>query len=110
MAKTAVHPEFLGEAALDRRIHGLTLPGMGAARIGPKKRPQAFRCTALLKQQFARPVEDEQRKGSVENAVAVVTGALVEVADLAVGLIHENEGLPFVGDDRAAEPGRVNHG
>src|SRR6266481_2908549 len=46
----AAQPEFLIQAAVDRRLHGLGAARMAAAAIRPIQRPQAFECRPLLQQ------------------------------------------------------------
>src|ERR1700722_8383160 len=56
----AAHAQFLVQAPLDGRIHALRAPWMAAATIGPVQWPQALGGRALLQQEFAPGVENEQ--------------------------------------------------
>ena len=62
----ASHPHLLHEAAGGGLLHGLAVLGMTAAGVGPQAGGVVFRQGALLEQQFALRVKDEDGEGAVE--------------------------------------------
>ena len=52
---------------------------------------------ALLQQQLAGLVEDQQRESPVQHPRAAVAPGLAEMSDLAVGLVHQDERLGIRG-------------
>jgi hypothetical protein len=64
---------------------------VAAAAVRPVERPESFLGAATLYQHLAFIVEDEQRKGAMQQAVAVMALVLVEVAYFDVVLIHQDE-------------------
>ena len=77
------------------------LRGWLQQELDQKSGHRRFSAAALLQEELTRGVEDEERKGAVQHAVAVVALALAEVADFAVGLVDQDEGLLLAGDDPA---------
>src|SRR2546429_1294058 len=87
------HPQLLAQAAVNRRLQALGAPRMTAAAVRPVKRPQPLRGGPLLQQQLANFVEDQQRERPVQDAPARVALRPAEMADLAVGIVHEDQRL-----------------
>src|SRR5205807_197304 len=87
------HPQLLAQAAVNRRLQALGAPRMTAAAVRPVKRPQPLRGGPLLQQQLASFVEDQQRERPVQDAPTRVALRPAEMADLAVGIVHEDQRL-----------------
>jgi hypothetical protein len=83
--------QLLMEAPVNCRLHGLGASRMTADAVGPVSRPEPFRRRSLLQQQLAGVIEDQQRKGAMQDASALVALSLAQVADLAVGVIHQDQ-------------------
>jgi len=79
------------QATVDRRRQSLKTARMAVATVRPVKRPQALRRRALLQQQLALVVEDQQGEGAMQNTSTLMACRLVQVADLTVGFIHQDE-------------------
>ncbi len=90
MQRTA-QAQLLVEAPVDSRLHGLGASGMTAAAVRPESRPELFRRRSPLQQQLTGVIEDQQRKGAMQNSAPLVALSLAHVADLAVGFIHQNQ-------------------
>src|SRR5580700_2233344 len=104
--------KLLLQTAVDRRLHSLGPTRMAAATVRPVQRPEPLGRRALLQQQLAVSIEDQQRKGAMQNAVTTMTLSLAQVADFAVGFIHQDEQFGLWRDVvRAAEtvPNFVHH-
>ena len=64
---------------------------------------------ALLQQQFALAIQDERREGPMQDAGAVVAGALVERTHGFVFGIDQNEPFGFRRDDLVLVLGEGGH-
>src|SRR3984885_1855945 len=79
------------QATMDRRRQSLRAARMATATVRPVKRPQALRRRALLQQQLALVVENQQGEGAMQHTRALMACRLVQVAELAVGGVHQDE-------------------
>jgi hypothetical protein len=66
---------------------------MAAAAVGPVQRPEPFSGRALLQQQLAVPIKNQQRKRPMQYAAAGVTVGAVQMADFSVGMVYEYQRL-----------------
>src|SRR6202034_806700 len=85
--------ELLAQPAVDGGLHGLTTPRMAAAAVRPVQRPEPLGGGALLQQQLLPAVEDQQRKGAVQDTLTGMAARLVQVSQFAIGAVHENQRL-----------------
>src|ERR1700679_1150391 len=80
----AGYPELLAQPALSGRLHGLAAARMRAAAVGPVQGPEPLAGCPLLDEQVAVAVENQQRKGPMQNAVALVAASLAQTAHIAI--------------------------
>src|SRR5690606_17141469 len=92
------HAELLLEPAMYGFIHLLARARMRAAGVGPVARPQPLLGAALLQQQLALLVEDEQRERPVQHAGGIVRLGLADGADLVVVLVDKHQQLAVIGN------------
>src|ERR1700751_4088160 len=85
--------QLLLQPAVNGGLHAFGTPRVTAAAVGPVQRPEPFRRRAVLQPQLTVPVENQQRKCPMQDATACVTVGPVEVANFAVGIVYEYQGL-----------------
>src|SRR5262249_51687569 len=85
--------QLLLQPAVDGTVHALGPSRVAAAAVGPVQGPEPFSGRALLKQQLAVPIENQQGKRPMQHAAASVTVGAVQMADFAVGIVYEYQGL-----------------
>jgi hypothetical protein len=79
------------QPALGRYLHAFAAPRMAATAVRPVVGPQTLVAAALLQQQFARIIEQEQRKCPVQHTGTVMALAFREKADLVVLSINQDQ-------------------
>jgi hypothetical protein len=87
----ATYSELFVQAALSGRLHALTAARMATAAIGPVQGPQPFGGRPLLYEQLTGAIEDQERKSSMQNALALVASRLAQVPYVLVGCVNQNE-------------------
>ena len=80
-------------------LHGLSLPGVGAAAVGPMGWPEPLASGAPLQQHIAPGIEDEHREGTVQPPLPVVAGGFVQIAQFPVPGIDQNQRFVVGRDD-----------
>ena len=73
---------------MDGIFHPFAPPRMAAAAVRPIEWPQSFCGAALLQQQFAGLVENEQGKGAMQNTTALVALSLGQMTHLRVLFVY----------------------
>jgi hypothetical protein len=71
-----------------------------AAAIRPESRPESCVAATLGEQEAMILIEKEDRKGAVQDAIAVVTFSLRTVLDHSIFAVDHNQEIVFEGDDR----------
>jgi hypothetical protein len=93
----ARYPQFLAQAALRGHLHGLAAARVRATAVGPIQGPEPLGGGTLLDEQVAIAVENQQRKGSMQNAATLVAASLAQTAHIAIGRIYQNESVHIRG-------------
>jgi hypothetical protein len=94
----AGHPEFFKQPPAGGGLQGLAATRMAAAAIRPIEWPETFARRALLDQQFAVAVENQERKGPMQDSAAFVAADFAERPHAVIGGINEDQSVGICGN------------